>query len=424
MRFGWSSPVKVEAQAYRAGDAAQFLLDLASALHGVYMPADQLERRIRQAACGLHLGAEVFTSQTVAAVELWGARGVHLRRIHFSPHWNLVRHRALIDLCEAIATERLGLPAARAELDRIEAMPPRYAHGVVLAAYAIYGAAVAARVGGGPREMAAALLIGIVAGRIQFGTFRFPFVDLQKTFVAAFLGTLAAFALRLVLPPFDAERALFGATTLLIPAMVVTIGTGELMTEVAVEAGLVRLAYALLRFLMLALGIVAAGKLWQIGGPIPAAVAAHPLPTAAVVAILVPGGLALVVCMQGRARDAGWIVAAVLVAWGAQELTKRIFGGAGSPFLATFLLGAFAQLHGRIPGHLPATIVFPGLMQLAPGFLGTEAVVALLRPSQADPGATFFHVLLVALQIVTGLLAASLVPALAVRRPRNARGAT
>jgi uncharacterized membrane protein YjjB (DUF3815 family) len=191
-----------------------------------------------------------------------------------------------------------------------------------------------------------------------------------------------------------------------------------------VEAGLVRLAYALLRFLMLGVGIVAAGKLLQIFGPLPAVVPTHPLPTAAVAAILAPGGLALVACMQGRARDAGWIVAAVLVAWGAQEVTKQLFGGAGSPFLATFALGLFAHLQARIPGHLPATIIFPGLLQLAPGFLGTEAVVALLRPSQADPGSTFFHVLVVALQIVTGLLAASLIPALAARRSRTVRGAT
>jgi len=66
--------VKVEAQASRAADAAQFLLDLAGALHEAYMPADQVERRLRQAACGLHLGAEVFTLQTVAAVELWARR--------------------------------------------------------------------------------------------------------------------------------------------------------------------------------------------------------------------------------------------------------------------------------------------------------------------------------------------------------------
>jgi uncharacterized membrane protein YjjP (DUF1212 family) len=416
--------VEARARAGQAADATQFLLDLAGALHGAYMPADQVERCIRQAACGLHLGAEVFTLQTVAAVDLWGSAGVHLRRVPFSPHWNLTRHRALIDLCTGIAAERVGLAAARAELDRILSAPPPYSHTLVVGAYAVYGAAVAARVGGGPPEMSAALLIGIVVGIIQFGTLRFPSVDLQKTFVAAFLGTLAAFALRLVLPPFDAERALFGATTLLIPAMVVTIGTGELVAEVAVEAGLVRLAYALLRFLMLGMGIVAAGKLLQIFGPLPAVVPTHPLPTAAVAAILAPGGLALVACMQGRARDAGWIVAAVLVAWGAQEVTKQLFGGAGSPFLATFALGLFAYLQARIPGHLPATIIFPGLMQLAPGFLGTEAVVALLRPSQADPGSTFFHVLVVALQIVTGLLAASLISALAARRSRTVRGAT
>ena len=55
-------------------------------------------------------------------------------------------------------------------------------------------------------------------------------------------------------------------------------------------------------------------------------------------------------------------------------------------------------------------------MQIAPGFLGAETVVALLRPSAADAGKTFLHVLLVALQIVTGLMAASLAQGSVARR--------
>jgi uncharacterized membrane protein YjjB (DUF3815 family) len=110
------------------------------------------------------------------------------------------------------------------------------------------------------------------------------------------------------------------------------------------------------------------------------------------------------------------MVAAVLVAWGAEKLTKEAFGSDGSPFLATFALGVFAYVQARLPGHLPATVIFPGLMQIAPGFLGAETVVALLRPSAADAGKTFLHVLLVALQIVTGLMAASLAQGSVARR--------
>ncbi len=408
----------MEAQA-RAGpalDSMQLLLDLAGALHGAYLPTDEVERRVREAARGLHADGEVFTLQTLAAVDLQGSPGARLRRIVFSPHWNLTRHRALADLCAGIAAGRVGLAAARVELDRIASASPPYPHGLVVAASAVYGAAVAARVGGGGPEMLAAVLIGIVAGMIQFGGLRFPSLDLQKSFLAAFFGTLAAFALGQLFLPFNAERAIFGAMTLLIPAMVVTIGAHEVVTEVSVEAGLVRLAYGLLRFVMLALGIVAAAKLWLLSGALPAPVPAHGLPVAAVVAILVPGGLALVVVVQGRARDAGWMVAAVLVAWGAEKLTKEAFGSDGSPFLATFALGVFAYVQARLPGHLPATVIFPGLMQIAPGFLGAETVVALLRPSAADAGKTFLHVLLVALQIVTGLMAASLAQGSVARR--------
>jgi len=302
-------------------------------------------------------------------------------------------------------------------------MPPRYAHGVVLAAYAVYGAAVAARVGGGPPEIAGALLIGIVGRDDLLWHVRFPFVDLQKTFLAALLGTLAAFALRLVLPPFDAERALFGATTLLIPAMVVTIGTSELVTEAAVEAGLVRLAYALLRFLMLALGIVAAAKLWQIALPIPAAVRRtlsrrrRWSPSSSRAAR--PGRL-----HAGKGARSGMESSRRCSSPGARRADQADLRRRGQPLPGRLTLGVFAQLHARIPGHSPATILFPGLLQLAPGFLGTEAVGRYSAPSQADPGETFFPRLAGGAADRHGLLAASLVPALAVRPPRSARGAT
>jgi hypothetical protein len=78
----------------------------------------------------------------------------------------------------------------------------------VVLAYAVYGAAVTARVGGGTLEVLASLPIGVLAGGIHFGTLAHPTVDLQKSFLAALVGTLAVFLLGLVLPPFDGSRAL------------------------------------------------------------------------------------------------------------------------------------------------------------------------------------------------------------------------
>ncbi|WP_253994777.1 threonine/serine exporter family protein [Myxococcus qinghaiensis] len=185
----------------------------------------------------------------------------------------------------------------------------------------MYGAAVAARVGGGWWELVAALAVGVLAGGIHFGTLKSERVDLQKSFLGAFLGTLLAFGLTFVLPTFDAARALFGGITLLVPAMVVMLGSAELVGE-SVEAGLSRLTYGMLRFLMLGVGIAAAGTLWGLFGPLPLRTNAQALPHAVVLVIIAVGGVALTVCMSARHRDTPWIVGAVLLAWGVQELTK------------------------------------------------------------------------------------------------------
>lgn len=104
--------------------------------------------------------------------------------------------------------------------------------------------------------------------------------------------------------------------------------------------------------------------------------------------------------------DAPWILLGVLVAFGTQALTKLAFGEAGAPFLSAFVLGCVANIYGRLAREgIPATVIVPGLLQLAPGFLGTQAVFALLRGNGG--GAPFFQVFLVAIQLVSGLVLSS-----------------
>ncbi|MCK8496917.1 threonine/serine ThrE exporter family protein [Myxococcus fulvus] len=381
------------------------LLDLARALHLSYVPAFGVEQRVRRAARAWGLEVEVFTLQTLAVTEVrsGAARRVDIQRLPFNPHWNLRRAAGLLLLSESIARGRLDVPGARAELDRIMTPHPAHPEWLVLLAYGVYGGAVAVRVGGGLWELVAGLVVGVLAGAIHFGTLRSMRVDLQKSFLGAFLGTLLAFGLTFVLPTFDAARALFGGITLLVPAMVVTLGSAELVGE-SVEAGLSRLTYGLLRFLMLAVGIMAAATLWRFFGPLPLQLRAQPLPHTAVLPIIAVGGLALTVCMSARRRDTPWIVGAVLLAWGVQELTKGVLGDRGSPLVSAFILGVAGQLYGRMPERLASTLIMPGLLQLAPGFIGTRAILALLGvPGQGDD-ARVFDILLVALQLVLGLM--------------------
>jgi uncharacterized membrane protein YjjP (DUF1212 family) len=405
--------------------ASAFLLDLAKALHLAYQPSLLVEARVRRAAKAWGLNVEVFTLQSLAMTEVRAARRhrVDFARLPFNPHWNLGRAAALLKLADGIADGGVRLPEARAELDRVMASHSPYPEWLVFLAYGVYGAAVAARVGGAWLEMGVAFVVGVIAGLIHFGTLHSQRVDLQKSFLAAFLGTLVAFGFTFVLPPFDAVRALFGGATLLVPAMVVTLGSLELATE-SVEAGVPRLAYGLLRFLMLGVGIAAAGTLWSFVWPMPTHLAAQALPPLVTLGLVAVGGVALSVCMAGRPRDLGWIVGAVVLAYGTQAVAKLLLGERGSPLLAAFVLGVVGLLYGRGKGRMPMTVIMPGLLQLAPGFVGTQAIVALLGVGSAGADdARLFNVLLVALQLVMGLVFATVVvpPRFSMEQGRTGR---
>ncbi|QAT87689.1 hypothetical protein EJ065_6160 [Corallococcus coralloides] len=412
-------------------EASAFLLDLAKQLHLAYQPSLLVETRVRRAAKAWGLDMEVFTLQSLAMTQVRSSRGPHVafERLPFNPHWNLGRAAALLRLADAIPGGRVRLPEARAELDRILKRPAPYPEWLVFVAYGVYGAAVAARVGGAWWEMLVAFFVGFLAGALHFGTLHSHRVDLQKSFLAAFLGSLGALGLTLLLPPFNAVRALFGGVTLLVPAMVVTLGSLELAME-SVEAGLPRLMYGLLRFLMLGVGIAAAGTLWRFGGPLPPHFEQQALPQLLTFFVMAVGGVALSVCMSGRPRDVAWIVGGVLLAYGAQVLAKLLLGDRGSPLLAAFVLGVAGLLYGRGRDRMPMTVIMPGMLQLAPGFIGTEAIVALLGAGTAGAeDARLFNVLLVALQLVLGLVFATVVvpPRFALERgspvPPGAGGA-
>ena len=309
------------------------------------------------------------------------------------------------------------MTAARAELARILSWRSPYPRWLIALAWGVYGGAVAVRVGGHWKEMFAAIAVGLVAGAIHFGTGVHKAINLEKSFLGAFLGSLAIFALTFVLPPFDYPRALFGGISLLVPAMVITIGVHELANE-ALESGTVRLIYGIACFALLAAGLAAAFAIGHLLGVTPPQVTATKLPDLVVLGCVAVGGLALVVCLQARPRDVFWIVAAVVIAFGAQELTRLIGGPRGAPLIAAFLLAVAAYLQARIPGHVAFTMIIPGLLQLAPGFLGTEATFKLMTIGAPSNSASFFGVIVLAAQLGIGILVAGLL--FRKRKPRAA----
>jgi uncharacterized membrane protein YjjB (DUF3815 family) len=155
---------------------------------------------------------------------------------------------------------------------------------------------------------------------------------------------------------------------------------------------------------MLGAGILAALHAWLLVLPLPAFDNPHPLPPHVVFAILAVGSIPLAVCLQARMRDLGFVMLGVLVAWGAQEVTKVMMGPSGAPMFSALVLAAVAQLQSRVTGRAPALVIVPGLLQLTPGFLGTESVLHALHPGDTPHAGAGTSVPMVAMQVVTGLV--------------------
>ena len=400
-------------------NSTELLLDLGEALHAAAIPADVAEERLAAVAAALGIDAQFFTLQSFFATELRraGTERVEIRRIPFDTHWNLTQTTALVDLVKALGDGRLDAIGGRAELSRILAQRNPYPVWLTVLAWGVYGGAVAVRVGGRWVEMLAAIAIGLCAGAIHFGTGASKVVNLEKSFLGAFAGSLVAFVLAFLLPSFDYPRALFGGISLLVPAMVITIGVHELANE-ALEAGTVRLIYGLICFALIGAGITAAFTLGGLVGAIPPHVTATKLPDLVVLGCVAVGGLALVVCLQARPRDVVWVVGAAVLAFGVQELTRHSVSARGAPVIAAFVLGVAGYAQARIPGHIAFTMIVPGLLQLAPGFLGTEATFRMLTAGDNSKSATFYGVIVLAVQLGLGILAASLIFRRRGHRPR------
>jgi uncharacterized membrane protein YjjB (DUF3815 family) len=142
----------------------------------------------------------------------------------------------------------------------------------------------------------------------------------------------------------------------------------------------------------------------------PASVAATPLHPLVALAVVGVGGAALVFCLQAPARDAAAIVVAAMLAYTVQEATKHLVGEHGAPVLSAFVLGVVAYLHAGATGKAAPIMIVPGLLQLAPGFLGTKATLHLLEPraSIVRDADGFLQVIVVALQLGLGILLADL----------------
>ena len=373
-----------------------FVEAYATALQQAGTPAHRLEAAVDHAASAL--GVDAACSATPTGLFLAMPEGTRLLRVG-AGGGDLGFLVALDGIGTEVGAGTLDAASALDAVRALEGQAPRYSPALELLAHGVLAAGAAALFGGGPLEAAVAAALGIVGAQLveRFGRLGPMASAALATSVATAVGASTS---------LDIPTVSVAAIIILLPGFSLTTGIGELATG-HLTAGTSRLAGALVDFLMQGLGAMLGLRLAAGLGLVPLA-APLPFDWPEPVVVLT-ASLALVILLRARPRDAGLVVAASFLGWGAATLLSPMLGpqtGAAAGAFAVALAGNAVGRWLRLPATL---LVAPSLLLLVPGSLGFRGVGALLDTNTLVGMQAAVEMFVVAGGLVGGLLLANLV---------------
>ncbi len=289
-------------------------------------------------------------------------------------------------------------------IERIEALVahrPRFPLWLRLVAGGLGPGAIALLLGGGVREAAAAMAIGLAvavfhglarrSGRLE------GLLELSSAAFAACLALLLGH----VLHKFDATTVVLASIVQLLPGLRITQGVSELAAGDLV-CGTARLAGAGMTLLNLSIGVALTWTVFRRLGEFPLLGRAHGATTAMLVVAVFGAALAFSVSENARRRDVGWVFVAVIVATIASRVGVRALGTTLGVGIASLAVGLAGNIYSRYLHHPKSTITVPGLTVLVPGALGFKGVLSLVSRGGPSGVNVLVTTLLLAVALVVG----------------------
>src|SRR5579884_3406181 len=387
---------------------AIFVTQLARELHRAGVASDQLERTITSISAALGLQIEIFALPTNITVAIGPRYAQHIVMLRLNPgRVNLRKLARLNDIFDELQNGSIDLPAAIAQLRRIDAeCPPPPAPMTVLALVSV-AVGVAVLLGGGIHELIVAALIGVSTGILWFFTTRNAVMDRLFEVFAAFVATLTVAAYTHFAHPVNLYISI---VVVLLPGYSLTLALHELANQDLI-AGTARLGRVFATLLSLGCGAFLAFAV--LGGVFvsTADVQPHSLGMPMRVAAIALLSFGLSVDLDARVRDFAWVLLASIVALGS-SYTFGMIGGAHAvaPFIAALVCGLVANGGARFLRVPQPVFLVPALHVLVPGSLSYQSVLWIVSTKNyADAATLAINALVVAILIVAGLLLSQLI---------------
>jgi uncharacterized membrane protein YjjP (DUF1212 family) len=393
-----------------ADPSVEFVLRFARDGHRAGYPTADLEERVLALSGALGLeGTQVSSTPTLVEVAVGSLVQQRNFTIRVSPTGvDLDAIARLDDLVQSVLDQRLNAAQALERLAEIDAHPLVRPWYVLVAAYALAGAAVAPVLGGGWRDVFAGGAVGMVVGAIAVAGRRRARAEPMVAPVAAVASSFGAGFLVWVGLKTSADVVTLAALVTFLPGMALTIGMRELATQ-HLQSGVANTANALVQLVGLVFGVavgrsVAANWFGIPREPVPptALSGTHVLAAAA-------AGLAFTVTLRAQSRAAPVMCSATVLAILANAIGKHLFGAPAGVFVAALAIGIYGGVVGGLLRRSPLVFIVPGVLILVPGSAGFRSILQLLTGQTVSGINAGFNTFVTALSIAYGLMIATLV---------------
>jgi uncharacterized membrane protein YjjP (DUF1212 family) len=389
---------------------AELLLRFARAGHEAGYPTADLEERVLalSRAVGLE-GAQISVTPTVIDVTIGSLRAQRSYTLRVRPSAvDLDRVARLDDLVDDILEGRLGTDGALAWLEALGEQPVPRPWPILLAAYAVAGAALTPVLGGGWREAVTAALVGLIVGAVAISTRGVVRAEPIAAPIAAVFASFSATALVKLGITASPDLVTLAALVTFLPGMTLTIGMRELASE-HLQSGVANTASALVQLLGLVFGVEIGRSIalnWF--GPV-GQIAPHPDFNGWHLLAAVAAGLAFTLTLRARYSDAYIMCTATVLALVSNETGAALFGKQAAVFVAALAIGVVGNLAGARLHRSALVFIVPGVLMLVPGSAGYNSVLQLVSDQKITGITAGFDTFVTAISIAYGLMVSTVV---------------
>lgn len=406
--------VPVQSSRSREEESIALVVKVGLALHSYGAPAHQLESALTMLASKLGIEGRFYSTPTAILAGFGPAHEGRTSLVRVEPgETNLGKMTQLNELMGAIARGEIDPRTGYEHVGAIVAAKVPYPAWLSALCCGFTSSAAAVFFGCREKEIALALVIGVLIGGMLMATERLPSFARVLGVVAGAVATTLVSVATYWLGPIALFPTALAGLVILLPGLSFTTAMTELAT-LNLASGTARFAGACVQLLGLGLGLGLGGSAAAQSGP--------PLPPIdwplgmRILAVLI-GGLSASILLRARLRDMFAIALASSLAYVGARLGGAYFGPVLGAFIGALVLELLSIAYARAFERPVAVTLLPGLIMLVPGSIGMQSVHALLENDVVAGVQAAFTMLLIAMALAGGLIVANV--ALLTKKPSS-----